>query len=199
MPASPKATVVGLGAAAIVTALVFVVPAVVLTGYFGQVSERQRLVDATQAAIRTLRLHGVERDTLPDPVVQPLGTTGYRLFPIVGELAAWDSFRTPPHRQPPEAIVWLAGPAGRPAPLSPDEFAADEDPISGVVGEAGSRGIPVAFADGTVWLLRESTPCSAVRPFLTRNTLVKLKRDQWLAPFRLRPATDPKQGYSVGD
>ena len=186
MPASPKATVVGLGAAAVVTAAVFLVPAILLTDYFGQVSERQQLQDAAAAAIADLRLRGVETGTLPDPAVVPLAQTGFRLFPVTGPLTAWDGQSIPPHQQPREAIVWIAGPAERAGPISRQDFADDQTPLSDVVGAAGSRGVPIAFADGTVWMMRETTPATAIRPFLTRNTLVKLRRDDWLAPFRLR-------------
>ena len=186
MPASPKATVVGLGAAAVVTIAVFLVPAIVLTDYFGQVSERQQLRDATAAAVSALRLRGVETGTLPEASVTPLGETSFQLFPVTGPLTAWDGQSIPLHQQPREAIVWIAGPSTRTTPIQPNDFAADDTALSDVVGAAGSRGIPVAFADGTVWMMRETTPATAIRPFLTRNTLVKLKRDDWLAPFQLR-------------
>ena len=169
-----------------VTVAVFLVPAIVLTDYFGQVSERQQLRDAAAAAISELRLQGVETGTLPSPAVVPLGETGFRLFPVTGPLTAWDGQSIPPHQQPREAIVWIAGPSPRTEPIGLDDFADETTPLSEVVGPAGSRGVPVAFADGTVWMMRETTPATAIRPFLTRNTLVKLKRDDWLAPFRLR-------------
>lgn len=185
MPASPKATVVGLGLATAIAAAVFLVPAVVLTQYFGNLTQRQKVQDEVTAAVSTLRLDGVERNALPPATIATL-STGDRLFPIVGELTAWDGQDIPLHRQPKAAIVWIAGPSDRDAPIEVDEFAAEDASLMTVVGSTGRRGIPIAFADGTVWLMRETTPGAAIGPFLRRDTLVKFDRDEWLGPFRLR-------------
>lgn len=183
MPASPRATVVGLGLATAIIAAIFLVPAMVLTGYFGSLGRRGLVREQSVAAIDRLRLVGVETDALPP--ARPLPIDGLSLLPVTGTLTAFDGQHIPLHKQPAGTIA-LVGATARRQALTAADFDGKETPLEEIVGSTGGRGVPVAFADGTVWLLRESTPCGAVRPFLTRNTLVKLRRDEWLAPFRLK-------------
>ena len=185
MPASPRATVIGLGAAGLITAAVILVPAFVLTGYFGSVSQRDSVIDGTRAAIRSLKTYGLDQGGILAPKPIPLDA-GIRLLPVTGELSAFADLDIPLHRQPGSLIVYVGAADPDRTTLSATDCTEKLQTLGELVGTSRDLGLPVGFADGTVWLLQQSTPVPELALFLRRDTMALNDRNERLLPFALR-------------
>ena len=190
MPASPRATVVGVGAAVLIVFGIFLAPIAVLTGYFGSISQRESVVRQTTAVIESQREYGVSEDAIrpPEPVL--MDGADVVLYPVTGEATAFTQLDIPLHRQPRELLVYVGGTDANRTSLSAADLLSEDSAdrfrtIEEVIG-GGSIGIPVAFADGTVWMLQPTTPCRELAPFLRRDTMALAKRENQLRPFRMR-------------
>lgn len=192
MPASPRATVIGLGLAALIVAAIVLVPAAVLTGYFSSLSQRDRAAGTAADAIAALKSYGREFDAIPQPSPIAVPGTPMRLLPVVGEYSAFESQAIPLDRQPKPLVVYLGATeaAGLTEIAAADLLRPGPDPqveptLADRLGPSGAIGVPVAFADGTVWMLHDTTPAREVAQFMRRDTMAQNDRDRELTPFRL--------------
>ena len=170
-----------------------------MSGYVGQIADREGVRQAAIDTIAAARLAGLEADALGEPVPLPVSTPDLDsplwLLPVTGEATAYDGRDVPLHRQPRTLLTHIGSlrpsqDRQTPPSLAVAEFedVAAEAEIADLVGSTRGLGVPVAFADGTVWLLRDTTPLRVLRPFLTRDQLARVERTDDLQPFRLREA-----------
>lgn len=187
MPASPRVAAIGIGAVVAITLGIPTIAGIIATNAVAVQNAREQLVTDLKSVHRDLRNAGLADDRLPTPQRAPelwasltVGVTGFR-----GNYAVFeDDF--PLHRLPGNVVALVHDRKER------DESVLDvatlEPPgvtLGELFGRSSGVGIAVVFADGEVYVLRDRTPASALRPFVTRNTAVKRNRDDSLRTYQL--------------
>ena len=190
MPTSPRATVVGLGLAAVISAAVILIPVAIITGMSRSVAQREQIRTQSRDAVHTLIEEGMASDRGTAAETIAIDGTPVRLLPVVGPLSAFETSDVPLHRQPGKLLIFLgtvneAQQTVSAADLDRPNDAEGEPTLAEFLGTPGPLGLPAVFRDGTVWLLHGTTPVREVQPFMRRDTMATADRDN-LKPFVLR-------------
>lgn len=186
MPATPRVAALGIGGAISIVFLIPIVAGVIATHYVGLKNDRGIVYSQLEQIYQELKSQGLLDDALPTRETCP---DLWRTFPIDivgfhGRYAVFDD-NFPLHRLPRSVIAFAQ--AVRPGVEPTLDVASfdGEGVIGDVLGESKQIGIGLVFADGHIKIVKDSTPFSAIRPFLTRQTAVQSDRDRILKTYQL--------------
>ena len=188
---SPRASLIGLSAAALSVLLIFVVGLSAATFAVRGRTERAALADELRAAVREMRTAAKRDGVWPTDA-------GDGVVSLVPELTEVEAV-------PRTALVVIRGPAavtrldledaalGEPATdrdrsIHENGFGFDrvDGPTLGqVLGPTGGVGVPAAFASGEVIVLQDEMPVSELWPFVAGSEMKRPDRERSIDLYRL--------------